>query len=80
MVPDKSDTIKLKIRLQPMYIRRLFATKAFILRIEIDKEDMDFRRNIQRPQLKFNWSFSPNIVVDEKSGRELIACTGDHCA
>jgi hypothetical protein len=55
-----------------MYIRRLFATKAWIIRIEINKEDFDFKRDIKRPQLKFQWKFSPNLVLDEKTGKELI--------
>ena len=36
-----------------MYIRRLYATKAFILKIEHYKEDIDFKRDIKKPQLHF---------------------------
>lgn len=34
LVMDKSTTVKLKIRIHPMYIKRLSSTKAYILRIE----------------------------------------------
>ncbi len=79
LIPDKSDSVRLKVRLQSMYIRRLFATKAWILRIEILKDDFDFRRDIKRPQLKFQWKFSPNVILDKKSGKEFISCVGENC-
>jgi len=59
-----------------MYIRRLFATKAFILRVEINKDDIDFKRDIKRPNIKFQWSFSPNIIMEKKTGKELVSCIG----
>ena len=79
LIPDKSDSVRLKVRLQSMYIRRLFATKAWILRIEILKDDFDFRRDIKRPQLKFQWKFLSNVILDKKTGKELISCVGENC-
>lgn len=79
MVDDGTDSVNLKIRLHPMYIRRLFATKAFILKIEIDKDDIDFKRDIKRPQLKFQWKFSPNLIMDDATGKEYLSCIGEHC-
>jgi len=51
MCHDNSQTCQLKLRLQPMYIRRLFATKAFILRIEKVFDDDFERKDIPRPNL-----------------------------
>jgi hypothetical protein len=38
LIKNNSDSVELKLRLQHMYIRRLKSTRAYILRIEKDKE------------------------------------------
>ena len=50
---DEDKTVKIKLRVAPMYIRRLKATKAYIIKATYDLEETNYRKDIKKPELKF---------------------------
>ena len=61
-----------------MYIRRLYSTKGFIIRIEHYKEDIDFKREMKKPELHFQWKYEQQEFDRfEGSTRKVVRCVGE---